>query len=419
MPPTRTFAGRYASLTLVGLILRGFGYAIIVLGAVFLVVGVVAYFTSARGSWIKVMPAALSFLGMFWAGLITVAAGEFLHAVRDIAVNSFRTAQALAPPAQQRETAPGFPVIVDDTGDAETEDAGISGVATTPPVAPAAAPAAQHSAPPVTTANAQSGGLPVSRIVELLEDLREVSLMNDTQRQARLQQMRERHRDAAAAQVQRLVAERHWRRAAEGVAALEKDFPGDPAVIRLRTQLDQKRSDAERGGVAELRQKVDGLMAVSSFDEAMTSIDAFLHAFPESVEGQLLHDRVRRERDAFAESTTLRLFDEIKHASERRDWRKAHATASRLLERFPNHARSQGIRQQLDTLRENADVQERKEHEAKVQQLVRSRRFADAVTEAEELVRRFPDSRQAETMNELLPRLREMAEQAEAGTAGS
>jgi hypothetical protein len=41
---------------------------------------------------------------------------------------------------------------------------------------------------------------------------------------------------------------------------------------------------------------------------------------------------------------------------------------------------------------------------------VKNRRFAEAVAVAEEVVRRFPDSPQANALEERLPHLRELAE---------
>ena len=53
--------------------------------------------------------------------------------------------------------------------------------------------------------------------------------------------------------------------------------------------------------------------------------------------------------------------------------------------------------------------EERQEQEARIQQLIKSRRFDEAIQLGEELIKRFPNSPQSDAMEELLPKLRERA----------
>jgi hypothetical protein len=90
--------------------------------------------------------------------------------------------------------------------------------------------------------------------------------------------------------------------------------------------------------------------------------------------------------------------------------RAALEGAQKLLEAYPTHARANKIRQQLKTIAYNAEVEERQEHEMRIQQLVRGRRFAEAVELAEDVMKRYPGSPQAQSLDEMLPKLRDLAE---------
>jgi len=256
----------------------------------------------------------------------------------------------------------------------------------------------------------------MSRMVDLLEELRDTSLLNDPQKQARLQQHVERRRTAGIEQAQKLLGEARWTQAEQAVATMEKAFSSDVSVITLRSELTQKRNDAERATLANIRQKVEGLTAVSSWDEALSTMQSFMKTFPGSLEGKMLLDRLTRERELAVEGFAQHLYDQVKHESERRNWPRANAAARRLIDRHPDHPLAKKIAPQLPTLQENAEIMERKEMEGQIQQLMRSKRYADAIELGDQLVAKYPGSKQAETMAELRPRLEEAVAKEQAVT---
>ena len=138
--------------------------------------------------------------------------------------------------------------------------------------------------------------------------------------------------------------------------------------------------------------------------------------YPDNPDAAGLLRRVTRERDLFRESTVQRLYDEVKHEVERRNWRRAHSSAVKLLERFSDHRKSEKIRAQFSTIAENAEIEERQEQESRIQELIKARRFGEAVELAEQLMRQFPDSPQAQSLEELLPTLRDKALEEEIGS---
>src|SRR4029450_8762774 len=108
--------------------------------------------------------------------------------------------------------------------------------------------------------------------------------------------------------------------------------------------------------------------------------------FPGNLEAQNLQTRLLRERDIHIDSSVSRMVEEIRHDIDRRLWRGALMHAQRLLERFPQHPKTQRMREQLPTLRENAEIEERQELEVRIQELVRSRKFNEAIVVSEELL---------------------------------
>lgn len=248
------------------------------------------------------------------------------------------------------------------------------------------------------------------RIVALLEEIREVSLMNDAQRQTRLHQHLEARRRATLDQVYHCFRTGHWSTADQLLTALEAEFATDAPTKQARGEFHRQRTAAESQTFTQAEQRVRDLAHVNSWDRAIGSAQEFVNNFPANVDGRHLLTQVCRDYDAFRDSAFQRRYEQVQANVDRRLWRAALVDAQSLLEEFPAHTRANRIRQQLQTIRENAQIEERQEHEVRIQLLVTHRRFAEAVELAEEVVRRFPDSPQAEALEERIPQLRELAE---------
>jgi outer membrane protein assembly factor BamD (BamD/ComL family) len=248
------------------------------------------------------------------------------------------------------------------------------------------------------------------RVLALLEEIREVTLMNDEQRAARLKQLQDNRRSQSLDQIYYFFREGQWARAEQLLVSLEQQFPGEGMVVRTRGELMRLRTAAETETWEQTRERVQDLMSVSSWDKATTAAAEFVENFPTHVEGRHLLTRVRREHDAARDSQFQRLYEEVQADVDRKSWRDALEGAQRLLESYPNHTRANKIRRQLKTIADNAEIEERQEHEMRIQQLVRGRRFAEAVELAEDMMKRYPGSPQAVSLDQMLPKLRDLAE---------
>jgi outer membrane protein assembly factor BamD (BamD/ComL family) len=247
------------------------------------------------------------------------------------------------------------------------------------------------------------------QIMTLLQELRELTLLSDTQRQERLVDSQHQRRDHLAAEAQRLLDLKEWFAAENAIVALESDYPDSPNLENLKSRLASGRLDAEQSAIGQLRERVEDLMAVWAWDQAYAETARFVEKYPDHKEGAELLQRVMTERENYIESTANRLYEEIRTDVDRRSYRRAMANAVKLLECAPGHRKSVAIRGQLKTIRENAEIEERQEQERRIQELIRNKQFFEAIDLAEDLLQRFPNSPQAETLQRLLPKMRELA----------
>ena len=254
----------------------------------------------------------------------------------------------------------------------------------------------------------------LERMVFLLEEMRETSMMDEAQRRERLLALFQRRKHASLADISRHVHHEEWARADQLLLQLERQHPGDTELVEARSVLEVARGAAERRTLELVRGKVEDDMAVGSWDQALNDIRQFALNFPANSDGRTLLARVTRERELFRESTVQRFYEEAKYELERRNWRRALSAVQKLSERYPDHAKTQKLRPQFRTIQENAEIEERQEMESRIRELVQGKRFSDAIALSEDLLRRFPKSPQADAIEELLPKMRDLAIQHEA-----
>jgi outer membrane protein assembly factor BamD (BamD/ComL family) len=222
--------------------------------------------------------------------------------------------------------------------------------------------------------------------------------------------------------VQKATAYAHnqqWTEAQKALLEVERLWPGDPAAAAIRREIELAQIEAENQSLEISQGQIETEMSLSHWDQAISLARGLANQFPSSVRAITLLHRVEHEHAIYTETTVQRLFDDIRHDSERRAWRRALEHAQTLLAKFPDHPRSELIRKQIKTIQDNAEIEERQEQEARISELIRARRFREAIGLSEELLRQFPTSRQAETITKLLPRIRQLAAEEEAQSAQS
>ena len=247
------------------------------------------------------------------------------------------------------------------------------------------------------------------RIEEMLREVRELSLLGDADRRVRLSHHLEQRKRIMARQIMELVNAHEYAKAEKILLDLEGQFPNDAHAVGCRRDLEGARRETEAKLVRINREKVEHLMAIGSWDQALVAVNKLVEDFPKNSEGRELLKRVAHERETVIDANAQSAYEEIRRLIDQRQWRPALTSVQKLLAKYPTHHRAHQMRQQLRTIQENADIEERQEAEVRIQEMIRSGQFRDAIDLAEDITRRFPGSPQAEAIEELLPRLQELA----------
>ena len=271
-------------------------------------------------------------------------------------------------------------------------------------------------APPThVTASLAPGAL--DPLIKTIEEVREISLLTDEERKQRLANMEHERKRMLIRQVIEHMERARWSTGNATLETLDREHPDDAETKRIRHQFEEARRNAESSTVARGRDQIENYIGIGAFDEAFRSSRQLVDDFPGNVEATRLLQRVQRERDIHVETSVSRMVEEIRHDIDRRLWRRALQHAQRLVERFPDHAKTARVREQLPTLQQNAEIEERQELEVRIQELIRGHKFGEAIELSEELLHRFPHSPQAEAIEKLLPRIRELANEHNAPAA--
>jgi outer membrane protein assembly factor BamD (BamD/ComL family) len=277
-----------------------------------------------------------------------------------------------------------------------------------PAMLSAAAPAPEAPQPPGHhTADGSTVERHLQQMVKLLEEMKDMSMLDENQRQARRKQQLGRRKVSRLDEAARLINNQQWQQADALLHLMESLYPGDPDVQTLRDQLDNSRTSLQTQEWDGLKNQVHDLLALSKYAEALSMVTQFLERFPTHTPAQQLALRVKQEQAAYTESSSARLYEEIKSAVENRRWRAALDSIQTFLAQYPDHTRAIKIRQQLRVIQKNAEIEERHEQEERIRQLINDRQYAEAADLSENLLQRFPDSPQAAYLSELLPKLRE------------
>jgi outer membrane protein assembly factor BamD (BamD/ComL family) len=267
-------------------------------------------------------------------------------------------------------------------------------------------------AAPASAATVHSTGIDAQQwkhLHDALDEIKELSLLPDEQRRTRLTVLRNERKLNRARLAIEHIERREWGKAEKLIKMLESEHPGDADLVAVHRQLRDSRAKSEHATITKVRDSIDEYIATERYDQAYVAARQLVEDFPLNADVKQLLDRVSRERELWREATGVRLFEEIRANVEWRHWRTALALATRLIDEFPDHRRTEQIRAQYRTIQENAEIEERQEIEIRIQEMIRSGDYTAAIELGEDLIRRYPDSPQAESLDQLLPRIRQLS----------
>jgi hypothetical protein len=245
----------------------------------------------------------------------------------------------------------------------------------------------------------------------LLEQLRDLTLMSDAQRDRWAARHWTRRRDAVAESVERDVLVGDWAAAFVKLDDLRLVLPDDPQVAELRERVESEQTSRLDEDMRTARSHVRSLISSAAWPQAEELAAELQRKYPGKADPAALAEDVRREREAFERANMDRLFRDIAAATERRQWRQAVLALEEFIRRYPNDPRADALRLDLPTLVENAAAQERREQEAHFKDLLKNQRYAEAIGVARAAIQKYPASPTATELNKLLPRVEELARQ--------
>jgi len=164
--------------------------------------------------------------------------------------------------------------------------------------------------------------------------------------------------------------------------------------------------DEEAKLFAAQKQRIENMMSVAQFTRAEKLAQALLAAVPDSDEAETLLETVRRESSAFRTEQQSRLFAEFQRWTESRQWVKAMGVGEQLVEQYPASAEAQKVAGSMSTVRKNAHFEEARSLRDRIRDLIKRKRYSEAVDVSEDLMRRFPNTQVAKQLKSLLPDLK-------------
>lgn len=255
----------------------------------------------------------------------------------------------------------------------------------------------------------------LQQILDQLAELNVNLLMTDEQRQAKHNQQVKAAMERLTDEIERAITHDQFSDATAHLNELARLAPDSPEIDRLRDRIAAARKAAEVQDVEDAILRSNDLMAVAAFEQAEKVAQALVARHPGSAEASALLGRVVREGRTFTDEQRRRMYADIQRHANARQWRKALVASQNLLEKHPNSVEADTVRVQLETLRDNARIEEVRELRDSIRDLIGRKRFVEAVTLAEDVIRRFPETTAAEELRSQLGRLQERAKAPEPG----
>ncbi|MCA9243420.1 MAG: tetratricopeptide repeat protein [Phycisphaerales bacterium] len=256
-------------------------------------------------------------------------------------------------------------------------------------------------------AGTASGGsaAPIGEMTELIRELRDISLLNDDQRRARLEAHGREVALSLRRDVPRLIREHSWATARMRIEEARLRFPNVDAWDDMAKQVETARLQVEAQDIQSATRQVEDLSSLGAWDRAGEVVRELLDRHPDSQKARALAQRVNDAREKLALEQRSRLMAQAQEAVHKRDWPAALRLAEDIINRYPRTPDAEGLRLQLPTLQENAATRRRQDMEARIREMISKGQYAEALRVARELISTYPHSPQARALKSQMDRL--------------
>jgi tetratricopeptide (TPR) repeat protein len=262
---------------------------------------------------------------------------------------------------------------------------------------------------PATTTSPSADSPAFDELVTLLREVRDISLLDGGQRTMRLEAQGKDALRRIEHEVPALLREHSWLEARRLVQEARERFPSFSEWDALEEQIEKVRAEVEARDVEAATRQVNDLAALGAWARAMDVANDLLHRHPDSTRARDLAKRARFEREKVEAEQRARLMALAQEAANRHNWSAALQAANTILQRFPRSPEAAALQLQIPTLRENVEIETRRNMEAQIRDLIKQQRYTEALRVARELMEQYPHSPQTEALRSQLPRLEERA----------
>ncbi len=252
------------------------------------------------------------------------------------------------------------------------------------------------------------GGASHEEVVSLLSEIVENTLLDDKDKAAKRQLAKKHHQRALQHEIEAFIKTAKYHEAHERLEEFRLRY-ADDEVADMEAQLSEALRRHEHSEIAHITEQVERYMGLGLWQRAMEMAQALAEQFPENPDAARLPETVGLEQDANRRQEQQRQYREIEHLVARKHWRQALRAAETLLENHPDSPEANALREQMDELRRNAAILERREWESRIAEHIQTGRHREAYDLAMELVEKYPESPQAEEIQKNLEQLKARA----------
>ncbi len=262
---------------------------------------------------------------------------------------------------------------------------------------------------PVDTVNPEKQTRLLEQLVQLTRELRDIELLSEQERAARLQQEGDELVRRLQVDVPALLREHNWVEAHRRVQYARQRFPKLGGWEALEQQIEQARAAVEERDVENISRELNDLVTLGAWDRVVQTLRALQQRHPDSPRVAELARRLTAAHEKAEAEERARLMAQAQEATRSRDWATALARVETLLSKYPDSAEAADLRPQLETLRSNVEIQTRHRMENEFRDLLRDHRYEEALHLARTIIAQYPDSPQAGVLRDQLPRLEQKA----------
>ena len=230
-------------------------------------------------------------------------------------------------------------------------------------------------------------------MLALLREIRDLTVLSPSEREETGRRIAATQQRFAAETIIDAINLRQIARAKSLLAEASAAYGSTATFDKLADKIDQAAMRNEPLDYTRTRRLVEEAIAEGDFSLA----EQYAHAAHRD------HGDSQRCRTLWDSARRARLHAHVQESADHHHWSEAVAAAEEFLERFPDGPEAEGLRGQIETLRRNAEIAERKRYENRFKELISLRNYGEALRIARLVVERFPGSPQALALRDQVP----------------